>query len=322
MNGFNKINEILKDVKTVIVAGHVNPDPDCMGSALAVYSILKSMGKDVTVFRNDKYPYNGEFLEYSGVSTDVVPDFEPDLYFIVDSASPERTGAEFSVKLKASGSRKVLLDHHVGKTEGFYDAEVIDAGASATAAIVYRWAETLGHEITKGEAEHICFGIFGDTGGLRYASTDKEALKIVSELADRINYGDFCSQYFETLPENWFAMFAEVVSGVEKFEGGKALFFTTTLEQLSRFKLDIDEIDPYVEELRRIGGVKIIFRMREVEDGKVWKFSVRSRGDLDCVPIAIKFGGGGHKNAAGFTFNGTLEEGRQAVLDIIRELSL
>ncbi|MBR4531643.1 bifunctional oligoribonuclease/PAP phosphatase NrnA [bacterium] len=322
MENFSKINEILADSKKIIIAGHVNPDPDCMGSSLAVYSILKSMGKEVTLFRSDKYPYNGAFLEYAGVATETVPDFEPDLYFILDSATPERTTEPFFTKMAASKSRKILFDHHRHKDNGFYDAEVTDEGASATAAIVYRWAKSLGHELTKGEAEDICFGIFGDTGGLRYASTDKEALSIVADLAEKINYGDFCSKFFENLPENWFAMFAEVLNSMEKYKDGKVVFFATTLDQLRRFNLAIDEIDPYVEEIRRIGTVKIIFRIREVEAGKVWKFSVRSRGDIDCIPIAQKFGGGGHKNAAGFTFYGTLDEGRKAVLEIAETLDL
>ena len=322
MSDFSRINEILESSKTVIVAGHVNPDPDCMGSALAVCSILRSMGKDVYLYRSDKYPYNGAFLENSDSASETVPDFEPDLYFILDSAAPERTGEAFFAKLSASKSKKILFDHHRHKETGFYDAEITDEGASATAAIVYRWAKSIGHELTKGEAEDICFGIFGDTGGLRYASTDKEALFIVSELAETINYGDFCSKFFETLPENWFAMFAEVIQSMEKYRDGKVVFFATTLDQLKRFNLAIDEIDPFVEEIRRIGSVKIIFRIREVETGKVWKFSVRSRGNIDCIPIAQKFGGGGHKNAAGFTFYGTLDEGRKAVLEIAETLEI
>lgn len=322
MSDFSRINEILESSKTIIVAGHVNPDPDCMGSALAVCSILRSMGKEVYLYRSDRYPYNGAFLENSGSASETVPDFEPDLYFILDSAAPERTGEAFFAKMSVSKSRKILFDHHRHKETGFYDAEVSDEDASATAAIVYRWAKSLGHELTKGEAEDICFGIFGDTGGLRYASTDKEALFIVSELAGIINYGDFCSQFFETLPENWFAMFAEVIQSMEKYRDGKIVFFATTLDQLERFNLAIDEIDPFVEEIRRIKTVKIIFRIREVEAGKVWKFSVRSRGDIDCIPIAQKFGGGGHKNAAGFTFYGTLDEGRKAVLEIVEGIDL
>ncbi|MBO4699665.1 bifunctional oligoribonuclease/PAP phosphatase NrnA [bacterium] len=322
MGGFSKINEILSYSNRIIVAGHVNPDPDCMGSSLAVCSILRSMGKEVTLYRSDKYPYNGAFLENSGSATEAVPDFEPDLYFILDSATPERTGEAFFAKMSASKSRKILFDHHWHNVTAFYDVEVSDEGASATAAIVYRWAKSLGHELTKGEAEAICFGIFGDTGGLRYASTDKESLYIVSELSDIINYGDFCSQFFETLPENWFAMFAEVIQSMEKFKDGKVAFLKTTLEQLERFNLSIDEIDPFVEEVRRIQSVRIVFRIREVEPGKLWKFSVRSKGEINCVPIAQKFGGGGHKNAAGFTFHGTLEEGRKAVLEIIENLEL
>ncbi|MBP5405646.1 bifunctional oligoribonuclease/PAP phosphatase NrnA [bacterium] len=322
MSDFSRINEILSSARTIIVAGHVNPDPDCMGSALAVCSILRSMGKDVYLYRSDRYPHNGAFLENSGSASETVPDFEPDLYFILDSAAPERTGEAFFAKMSASESGKILFDHHRHKETGFYDAEVSDEDASATAAIVYRWAKSLGHELTKGEAEDICFGIFGDTGGLRYASTDKEALFIVSELAGIINYGDFCSQFFETLPENWFAMFAEVIQSMEKYRDGKVVFFATTLDQLERFNLAIDEIDPFVEEIRRIKTVKIIFRIREVEAGKVWKFSIRSRGNIDCIPIAQKFGGGGHKNAAGFTFYGTLDEGRKAVLEIAETLDL
>ena len=117
-------------------------------------------------------------------------------------------------------------------------------------------------------------------------------------------------------------MFAEVIQSMEKFRGGKVVFLKTTLEQLERFNLSIDEIDPFVEEIRRIKDVRIVFRIREVEPGRLWKFSVRSKGEVNCIPIAQKFGGGGHKNAAGFTFRGTLEEGRKAVMEIAETLDL
>lgn len=322
MNNFDKVAEILQSVRTVIVAGHVNPDPDCMGSALAVYSILKSLGKEVVVYRSDKYPYNGTFLEDCDKATEIVPDFEPDLYFIVDSATPKRTGEAFFAKLSASKSRKILFDHHVSSKNEFYDVEIVDENASATAAVVYRWAKSLGHELTKGEAESICYGIFGDTGGLRYASTDKEALQIVADLFDKMDYALFCSRFFETLPENWFKMFAEIIENSERYRDGKAVFFSVTLKQLEKFSLTPDEIDPFVEEIRRIKSVRIVFRAREVEEGKVWKFSVRSRGNIDCVPIAAEFGGGGHKNASGFTFYGSFDEVRKAVSEIVEKIDL
>jgi len=325
MSQFSALNTILKDAKVVFLSGHVNPDSDSMGSALAVASMLRRMGKEVTVFRANNYPYNGMFLTGSDGAVTELPEAEPDLWFLVDCATPQRTGDAFFRRMSASKARKVALDHHEGAEENgdFYDFQFSDPEACAAAAVIWRWGREIGWRFDRDESEALCFGVFGDTGGLRYANTNRETFAMVGELSENFDYAEFCSQIYENESINRFRMLSEVIESMSVLAGGQAIIFRTTLDQLEKYDLTPDVVDALVDDVRSIGTVKLVFRIREVERGCVWKFSIRSsgfRGNIDCIPIAKKYGGGGHRNAAGFTFNGSYEDAFAYAESTVHEL--
>jgi bifunctional oligoribonuclease and PAP phosphatase NrnA len=322
MSDFRKINEIIDRSGSILVAGHEMPDGDSMGSCIAMASILRRMGKVVKIYRSGPFPFNYMFLKEANDACESVPERSPDLFIILDSGSPERVGEDLYKSMISSKSAKVLFDHHTLKNDNdlFFDAVYSDPSACATAALIYRWAEDRGMKLNKAEAEAVYSAIISDTGGLKYGSTNRESFIILSELLDRVNPWDVATRIYENVPVEQLKMLSEVLADLRILAEGKAAVIRITLDQFERYKLHPDHVDSFVNYARSIKGVQIAMRFREKGPG-TWKVSMRSRGDIDANEVASRFGGGGHKNAAGFVFKGTFEEGLKAVEEIVRSVS-
>jgi bifunctional oligoribonuclease and PAP phosphatase NrnA len=322
MNDLRKINQLIDESRSVLVAGHEMPDGDSMGSCIAMASILERMGKVVKVYRSGQFPFNYMFLKGSGNACESIPEGPFDLFMILDSGSPERVGDELYRFMVSSEGKKILFDHHTLKKENddFFDAVLSDPSACATAAIVYRWSLERGMILQKNEAEAVYAAIMSDTGGLKYGSTNKEAFLILSELLDRVNPWDVATKIYENVPVEQLRMLAEVLADLRILAEGKAAVIRITLDQFERYGLHPDNVDSFVNYARSIKGVRIAMRFRE-KGQDLWKVSMRSRGDIDANEIASRFGGGGHRNAAGFVFKGTFEEGLKEVEEIVKSVS-
>lgn len=319
---FKKIIDLINSSGTVIISGHEMPDGDCMGSSLALASVLRRMGKDVKVFKEDTFPFNYLFLEGSDNYISVLPETDPDLFIVLDSGSPERVGDTLYERLKITKSSKVLIDHHIQSDEkkAFYSEAVVESGACATAALIFRMTEEMNFELNKAEAEAIYAAVMSDTGGLRYGSTNKEAFLILSELLEKVEPWEIASNIYENVPENQLRLLAEVLTDMRVLADGKAAVIRITREQLERYSLHPDNVDSFVNFARSVQGVQIAMRFREKGDD-LWKVSMRSRGNIDSSLIAQQFGGGGHRNAAGFVFKGSFEQGLEKIGEIVESVA-
>lgn len=315
---FDNIINLINSSRTVIISGHEMPDGDCMGSSLALASILRRKGMEVSVFKEDPFPFNYLFLEGSDNYISTLPETDPDLFIILDSGSPERVGNTLYKRLMATKSPKVLIDHHIQSDEkkAFYTEAVVESGACATAALIFRMTQEMKLELNKAEAEAVYAAVMSDTGGLRYGSTNKEAFVILSELLDRVEPWEIASNIYENVPENQLRLLAEVLSDMRVLADGKAAVIRITREQLERYSLHPDNVDSFVNFARSVQGVQIAMRFREKGEN-LWKVSMRSRGNIDSSLIAEQFGGGGHRNAAGFVFEGSFEEGLKKIGEIV-----
>lgn len=319
---FSIIDLIIDRSQTIVIAGHEMPDGDCMGSSLSLASILRRLGKDVTIFNEDRYPFNYMFLQGSSDKVDEIPEKDPDLFIILDSGAPERVGERLFSRLSSTKSKKILFDHHIQSEDkkAFYDSHYVDQAACATAAIIYRWAKNRGIKLDQSESEAIYAGIISDTGGLKYGSTNKESFLILSDLVDRVNPWEISGRIYENVPEKQLRMLSEVLADMRILADGKAAVIKVTLEQFNKYSMSPDNVDSFVNFARSIEGVQIAMRFRE-KGPNLWKVSMRSRDHIDAALIASKLGGGGHRNAAGFVFEGTFEQGLKKVEEIIRSVS-
>ena len=315
---FDRINEIIGKAGKIIVSGHIMPDGDAMGSSLAMASILRRIGKEVSVFKEDPFPFNYLFLKGSNDFISTLPEDDPDLFIILDSGSPERVGKTLFERLQATSSPVVLFDHHVQSDEkkAFYTEAIVDNKACATAALIYRWSVESEIRLNKAEAEAIYAAIMSDTGGLRYGSTNREAFNILGELVDEVDPWEVASNMYENVSEEQLRLLAEVLSDMRIISGGKAAVIRITLKQLAQYSLRPDHVEGFVNFARSVKGVQLAVRFREESENR-WKASIRSKGGINSSLIAEEFGGGGHVNAAGFYFEGSYEEGLKKIGEIV-----
>jgi len=317
-----RINELIDNSSSILISGHKNPDGDSMSSALAMASLLKSLGHTVTVYSGDELPYNYMFLQNSEEIVFELPEADPDLYIIVDAGSIDRIDNRLRKKMVENNVPGILFDHHVltDQVKEFYAGLFVDENACATAALIFRWAQNRSIEIGSDAAEAIYAGIMSDTGGLRYGSTNRESFEILSKLVDKVSPWKIATEIYEKVPVNQLKMLSEVLSEMDILSGGLAAVIKITRAQLDRYDLNADHVDSFVNFARSIEGVKIAIRFREIDDN-YWKVSMRSRDGIDSHVIASGFGGGGHRNAAGFIFKGTYDEALKKVEEIVSSVS-
>lgn len=318
---FSFLCRILKSEGTVLIAGHENPDGDCMGSMSAIAYIFNFYGWDAIFYNSGNIPYNFRFLNYPGKWISSLPVNEPDLFVVVDCGKPSRMGEGLMNFIKKSQIKSFLFDHHRehgDHNRNFYTRCFCDPEASAAAVVIYRFIKDCGFKITSPLAEALYAAIMSDTGGLRYSNTDGETFSIMSELVSFVDPWKMASQMWENVPEKQLRLLGEVLTNMDIIAGGKAAAMEIKKEQLNKYGLSTDHIDKFVNYARSIEGVELAMRFREVEPA-CYKVSMRSRGNIDASRIAHDMGGGGHRNAAGFVFKGSYEEGLVLTEKIINE---
>lgn len=321
-SSFNQFTTLLSTIDSVLISGHINPDGDCAGTAFAAKMLLEQLGKTVTIYSCDEYPYSFDFIDgYSSVVHEL-PLKDADLYIVVDAGSPHRVGDDLLERLEQTASPIVLFDHHEinSQTEEFpYTLKYIDKNAPATSVLIFRLAQEMGARITQEFATAVYAALLSDTGGFRYGKTTAESFRIAAELVDAgVSPWEISSQIYNRIPLNAKECAIEVMSGLRMIADNKMGVIEISLNVLKKHGIQADLIDGIVNEVRSINGVELAARFREVAP-REYKVSLRSIGKIDANGIAAQFGGGGHKNAAGFTFKGSFSEGVSVIEAIFLE---
>jgi phosphoesterase RecJ-like protein len=294
--------EALRSAKRVLVTMHRGPDGDALGSALALGCALRELGRDVTVYNPDDAPYNFRFLCGAASVVKTLPaDARFDATLVTDAGAFERLGEH----VPPQGPRGVLinLDHHI-TSEPFGDLNYVDPAAASVGVLAWKIIRGLGHTISRDTAECIYASILADTGGFKYSSTDPECLRIAAELLEAgVDPWEMTTRVYEREPLARMKLLAEVL-GTLAVEG-KLATITITNDMISKTGAAHDLTDGFINFARSVDGVEVAAAFREPEQGGApWRVSFRSRGRVDVSAIAAKFGGGGHRNAAGCSIAG------------------
>jgi len=316
----SKLLNIVKQNKSFIIAGHINPEGDAIGSALALALGLKKIGKkDICVLSRDGVPETLQFLPSAKLIKKRPPDKKYDVLFIVDCNTPERTGFR---ELKAGNT--VIIDHHIppadaGKSE-FYrtlSAAVIDPGAAATGMLVYKFLSALKVPIDKDIATNLYTAILVDTGGFRYSNTSPESLMMACHLVGAgARPWDITKEIFESIPYKSMKLLGLSMATLDKKDN--IAWITATREMFEKTGTTAEDSEDFVDFPRKVKGAEAAVFFREDEKG-VFKLSLRSKGKVDVQKIAEGFGGGGHFAAAGCRIKGTLREVQRKVLTAVRK---
>ena len=293
------ILDLVKDADTVAVAGHVNPDGDCVGSTRAIYNYLKKSGKNVDVYLE---PIGKEFDELPGSEfiKNEPEDKAYDVFFMLDLGDVERIGVVS--KLFDKAGKTICLDHHI-TSKGVADENYIITSLSSTCELIYEMMDT--DLIDKDVATCLYTGIIHDTGVFHHNCTSKRTMEIAGELmAKGIDFGHIIDHnfYSKTYKQNQ-VLGRCLMESMLLWEGTGVVSYLTRKE-MDFYMVGDNDLSGIIDQLRLTEGVKIAIFISEREPHS-FKVSMRSTvTDLDVSKVAAFFGGGGHKMAAGCTISG------------------
>ena len=298
------LSDILKDVKSVGITGHIRPDGDCTGSVLALYNyIVENMpGSEFYYLKNiDKIKNTPEDKKY-------------DVFFVLDCSSLDRI--EPFISCFNNASKTVCIDHHVSNT-GFTDLSKIEPQASSACEVLYGTMDA--DKISRNVAECIYTGIIHDTGVFKYSCTSKKTMEIAGEMMEKgIDYSDIIDNTFykKTYVQNQILGRALLESVL--FYDGKCIFTTVTMDEMEFYGVTGRELGGIVEQLRLTDGVEVAIFLYQTGEEE-YKVSLRSKKKIDVAAIATQFGGGGHVRAAGYTAKGSVYQIINSIGELIEK---
>ena len=303
-----EIVSVLKKEKVFFLATHIDPDGDAIGSALALSSALESLGKEVHVYNKDRVPEFYKFMPghkrfKSGLKNAFIKN---PVLVLLDCNSPERAALE-----QYSFRRSVVIDHHETERD-FGDIRWVVPGAAATGLMIFSLIKAVGVAFTRDISTNLYTAIAVDTGTFRYSNTSPEVLKASAELIEAgANPALIAECLYERWESNRFDLLVMTLNNLEIKNNVAMLHITKDMFQ----KTDTtpEDTENFSNFPRTIKSVKISALFRDLGDG-FWKASLRSKGNVNVAKIAELYGGGGHKNAAGFKIKGSLKSAKEKLL--------
>ncbi len=297
-----------------LITGHINPDGDALGSALAFKLILDSKGisSDVCFDIKGNIPSNLNHLPINLISNNVMDEYEN--VYVFDCGNSERLGSLEEIALKSD--QVIVIDHHIDPSFG--DIQVIDSTAASTTQVLYREIISADIEIDKNIANCLMTGLITDTGRFQYSNTDYEVFQIASKLmlsgAELTSISD---NIYGSIPMNAIKLQSEILNRIKLFDDEELVVSYVLHEDYKKFNIESSEIDFLIDSIRLVKESKVALLLKE-QDDKSFKGSLRSRAKLDVQKIASLFGGGGHKAASGFSTTLSMDEITTKVKNAIR----
>ena len=306
------LDEILENVNTVGISGHVRPDGDCVGSTLAVYNYIRTYYPAVSVqLYLEPIPTIFQFLKNADRMKHEREDNQQfDLYIALDCGDLNRLGdfADYFTNAK----RTACIDHHISNSS-FADVNYIDPDASSTCELLCR---LMGEEkITKEIAECLYTGMVHDTGVFQYTCTSRETMNLGGMLMEKgIDYTKIVDETFyqKTFAQN--KILGQALLNSRLYLDGQVNLSVISLAEMKQYDCLPKHLDGIVQQLRVTKGVRVAVFLYENED-HTYKVSTRANDDTDLAALALTFQGGGHKKAAGFSINGPLDAAINRILE-------
>lgn len=309
----NIIKEINK-ANTIAIISHINPDGDTVGSSLAIFTALKMYGKQPYIFCDDEIA--GKLTVLPGVENYNVAKLDKyDLSISVDCADVERMG--YSISEFNKGRRKMVIDHHKTNRK-FGDVNLLDINSSATAQIATFLLDKMGL-LNDTIAKLLYSGLVTDSGGFSFSSVTAETMRAAGILLNfDIEAHKISEHFLKKIKFNVYKLKARVLEKAKFYDDNTIGIISFLKEDFESTNTDTNCTEGIINNIINVVGVKVAVSISEVGD-KNYKVSVRSGDEVDSSRIALVFGGGGHKNAAGFRLNGYYEDVVERILKAVRD---
>ena len=316
------IFEAIESAETIAISGHTSPDGDALGSTLGLGLALRGRfpRKKIAFLLADDAPVPRIYRFLAG-SDELVPasryELNPDLFISVDCPVLERL--ENAAAVARRSCRIVCFDHHPAREE-FAHIAIRRPEAAAASVIIEEFLSFCNITITPEVANCLFCGLVTDTGRFQYQNTDPESFCVASRLVAagaepaRISLEVYQSQRIEYLH-----LESIVMGRICTVADGKVAYSFARAEDLARCGVSTDECDGLVDLVRSVGGVEVCVFLKGLDDGRV-RGNLRSKSSIDISGVAAAFNGGGHAAAAGFTFEGSIEDALDAVLPLLAAL--
>lgn len=317
MRKMKRLNEfITEDIKTMVIAGHVNPDGDCVGTTTALYGYVKDNFPWVDVSLYLERPKE-ELMFLPGLTEDVFT--EPvrrsvDLFVSCDVSTRDRIAA--AGELFDLAKRTLCIDHHASNPN-FADENIVDGDAGSCAEVLFTLFDE--EKITRDIAISLYTGMIHDTGVFQYSNVRPSTLRIAAALIEKgVPFSEIIDKSFNerSLVQN--RVLGYVLSKEQVFAGGRIAAGCISLEEMKKYGAEKKDLDAIVANLRLTSGALAAAFVYETEPGTC-KVSLRSSSDIDVSKTAALFGGGGHVKAAGCTVTGSPEEVLRTVTDALQK---
>ena len=322
------ILDALKSSENILLHCHPYPDPDSIGSVLAMSSVLKKMGKNVTpIIGDSKYPENlaslpnREWIISKNYSEIDVKQF--DLFIILDSSMPSQVTL-LSEVVFPKNLKTVVIDHH-RTNKSFGDINLVDVDSSSTCQILFDLFEIWDLKIDPDMAICLLLGIYADTGGFKYPNANYETLGVASELAKIYpNYHRFVFDLDNYKQPVELEMTGLALSSLEKYFDGRVVFSVIPFEEIKKRGIQKESAMEGLigNTLRSVVGWDLVASLVEAEPNVV-TVSLRTRDensfDVSKIAMAVGEKGGGHKGAAGTTIRLSLDAAKKVLIDKIGE---
>lgn len=300
-----KIQQLIKEAKTIAVVGHRNPDGDCIGCCIAIAEWLESKGKLVSLFTDGEISQKFYYLPKAREFNLIKEEEHYDLLIVIDLSDPSRLGAWQHLPNKAD--KIIVIDHHINPIMKC-DVLVSLPDYASTGEIIFNLFEILKVKITKEIASALYTSIACDTGCFLFANTSTYTHYVAEQLMkqkidiETINFRNFRAYDRQTIP-----VITYVLKTMQfKFDGRLAISILP-YKLVNKWQLNYDSRHGLFKYTTDGNGVVCSIFITELNKGE-FNVSLRSLGDIDVSKIASTINGGGHKNASGATYCGSQKQ--------------
>ena len=305
----SQVVELIEAKRRFAITSHVRPDGDALGSSLGLYWLLRALDKEPEVIMRDAVPHAYRKLPGAELVR-VTPSVDKpyDAVFVIECSDITRPGLE-----RLEEQLVVNIDHH-STTSLFGTINWIDSTASAVGEMIYNLCKAIGVRVTREIAECVYTALITDTGSFHYANTTERTFKVASELVRAgVKPAKVSQAVFGSYAWGKIRLTSLVLSTVKRDPTGRVAWLRQTLDMQAEAGASEEDADGFVNYPLSCGEVEAVAFLKETQPG-LYRVSLRSKGDVNVARIAERFGGGGHRNAAGCTLAGDWDETEKMIV--------
>ncbi len=318
MNHLQDIQNELRKAEKIAIFTHTNPDGDALGSSFAMKAVLESLGKTAIVFLEKDIPEKYVFLNQGYLLFGKAEDF--DLALSLDCGALSRLGT--LEPLFSAINRQAVLDHHI--SNGTYgDVYYTEPKSAACAELVYLVAKEICGHLPEHALIPLYTGISTDTGHFKFSNVTPRTMEIGAELLRAgLDHRAITRSLYDTVKLSKLKFTGVLADHVKLFDGGQIAVLECFDSFLESYHLAHEDVEELPNTILSIEGVKVSVIIKNQAPDKL-KISLRGKENIDLAALASRFGGGGHKCAAGLSTELSAEEiTEQLVKEISKELEV